>query len=229
MRPLTVSSASRNLSLSYKQLGAVLEVLKARPEAIPLYEKALDLDRRRVAAEPSRPIWRLDLSFAYGAIGAALMSQGDLPGALARYEEAVRLRRAVVAEDPGEDFAKVVARAGLRPAGHHQGPSRRRGRVVRLHPSTARRLPGAARRASGARQRVAGVRAGRLQRRRRLSGLAGIPQDDAPDTRARAPRTYRRSSTSWPPLANDGRARSTRARCHRRTTISLARASACAR
>jgi tetratricopeptide (TPR) repeat protein len=104
--------ASRNLSLAYKQLGAVLEVLKARPEAVPLYEKALELDRRRVAADPARPQWRLDLSFAYGALGSALMSDGDLPGALARYEEAVRLRRAVVSEDPGEDFAKVALARG---------------------------------------------------------------------------------------------------------------------
>jgi tetratricopeptide (TPR) repeat protein len=104
--------ASRNLSLAYKQLGAVHELLKARPKAMPLYDRALDLDRRRVAADPSRPQWRLDLSFAHGAIGAALMSDGDLPGALSRYEEAVRLRRAVVAEDPEEDFAKIALARG---------------------------------------------------------------------------------------------------------------------
>jgi non-specific serine/threonine protein kinase/serine/threonine-protein kinase len=111
LRPASLN-ADRNLSLAYKQLGAVLEMLNARPEAMQLYEKALELDRRRVAAEPARSLWRLDLSFAYGAIGAALMATGDLPGALARYEEAVRLRRNVVAEDPAEDFAKVSLARG---------------------------------------------------------------------------------------------------------------------
>jgi eukaryotic-like serine/threonine-protein kinase len=104
--------ASRNLSLAYKQLGAILEVLHARSDAMPLYEKALELDRQRVAKEPSRPIWRLDLSFSYGAIGSALLSQGDLRGALGQYEEAVRLRRAVVEEDPDEDFAKTALARG---------------------------------------------------------------------------------------------------------------------
>ncbi|HYT74912.1 MAG TPA: serine/threonine-protein kinase [Vicinamibacterales bacterium] len=104
--------ASRNLSLVYKQLGATLEMLKRLPEAMPLYEKALDLDRRRVAMDPSRPIWRLDLSFSYGAIGAALMSEDDLRGARARYEEAVALREAVVAQDPEEDFAKIALARG---------------------------------------------------------------------------------------------------------------------
>ena len=104
--------ASRNLSLAYKQLGAVLEVLQDRAQAMALYEKAIELDRRRVAAEPSRPMWRLDLSFAHGAMGAALMAQGDLDGALARYREAVALREAVVAEDPREDFAKLALARG---------------------------------------------------------------------------------------------------------------------
>jgi hypothetical protein len=67
--------ASRNLSLVYKQLGATLEMLKARPEAVKLYRQALDLDRRRAAAEPARPMWRLDLSFSLGALGAAQMAE----------------------------------------------------------------------------------------------------------------------------------------------------------
>ncbi len=96
----------------YKQLGAALELLGARADAIPLYEKALELDQRRVATDPSRSIWRLDLSFAHGALGAALLAQGNVDGARTRYEEAVALREKVVAEDPGEDFAKVALARG---------------------------------------------------------------------------------------------------------------------
>ena len=104
--------ASRNVSLVYKRLGAVLEMLGRRSEAMPLYDKARELDRRRVDAEPSRPLWRLDLSFSEGAIGAALMGQGDLAGARAHYETAVALRERVVADDPEEDFARGALARG---------------------------------------------------------------------------------------------------------------------
>ena len=111
MRPEDLD-VSRNLSLAYKQLGAVMEMLNDVPGARVLYEQALALDQQRVARDPGRGIWRLDLSFAHGAIGAALMNQGDLPGARARYEEAVALREQVAREDPGEDFAKISVARG---------------------------------------------------------------------------------------------------------------------
>jgi non-specific serine/threonine protein kinase/serine/threonine-protein kinase len=104
-------NASRNLSLAYKRNGAVLEDLHRSAEAIPLYEKALDLDRRRVAAEPSRPLWRLDLSFSYGALAAVVMKEDPATG-LVRYEQAVKLREQVVRDDPDEDFAKISLARG---------------------------------------------------------------------------------------------------------------------
>ena len=99
--------ASRNLSLTYKRLGAVLEVLHLRDQAIPLYQKAMALDQQRVAAQPATPMWRLDLSFSYGALGAALRAAGDLKGALTNYEQAIALRERIVAEDPADDFART--------------------------------------------------------------------------------------------------------------------------
>jgi non-specific serine/threonine protein kinase/serine/threonine-protein kinase len=107
----TSLNASRNLSLAYKRNGAVLESLNRTPEAIQLYEKALDLDRRRVAAEPTRPLWRLDLSFAIGSLAAAVMHTDPATG-LARYEEAVKLREQVVRDDPNEDFARTSLARG---------------------------------------------------------------------------------------------------------------------
>ena len=104
--------ASRNLALAYKTLGATLEMLKRRPEAVALYGKALDLDQRRVAADPSNRLWRLDLSFSYGSIGAALYAQDDVQGARAQYEKAVALREQVATEDPTEDFAKTSLARG---------------------------------------------------------------------------------------------------------------------
>ncbi|HET7694168.1 MAG TPA: serine/threonine-protein kinase [Vicinamibacterales bacterium] len=104
-------NASRNLSLAYKRNGAVLEDMRRTADAIQLYEKALDLDRRRVAAEPSRPLWRLDLSFAIGALAAAVMKTDPATG-LARYEEAVKLREQVVRDDPNDDFARTSLARG---------------------------------------------------------------------------------------------------------------------
>ena len=104
--------ASRNLSIAYKNLGATLEMLNRRPEAVALYGKALDLDQRRVAADPAGRLWRLDLSFSYGAIGAALAADDDFEGARDRYEQAVALREQVVKEDPNEDFAKLSLARG---------------------------------------------------------------------------------------------------------------------
>lgn len=104
--------ASRNLSIAYKRLGATLEMLNRRPEALTLYGKALDLDKQRVAADPGGRLWRLDLSFSYGAIGAALFAEGDSEGARRQYEQAVALREQVVTEDPNEDFAKQALARG---------------------------------------------------------------------------------------------------------------------
>jgi tetratricopeptide (TPR) repeat protein len=110
--------ASRNLSLGYKQFGAILEFLDNPDEAIVRYQRAMALDRARVEREPRRTLWRLDLSFAIASMGSALQHKGDLPGALAQYRQAVDLRRGVVAEDPDDDFAQVslargYARLGL--------------------------------------------------------------------------------------------------------------------
>jgi non-specific serine/threonine protein kinase/serine/threonine-protein kinase len=104
--------ASRNLSLQYKQLGATLQLLGKRDEALTLFHKALDLDRARVAAEPGTSLWQLDLSFAEGSIGALLEGQEDAAGARTWYESAVAHRLAVVNTDPNEDFAKTALARG---------------------------------------------------------------------------------------------------------------------
>ncbi len=88
---------SYNLSLGYKYLGATLEMLERRPEALVLYRKALALDEQRVAAQPDNAPARLALS--------ALLSDGDLEGGRAGYERAVAEREMAVKADPQDDFA----------------------------------------------------------------------------------------------------------------------------
>ena len=118
---------SRNLSLASKQLGAVLEMLKADAEARALYDRALALDRARVERVPSAGIFRLDLSFSLGSIGALLQRQGDLDGALAHYRQAVELREAVVAAEPRDEFARGSLARGYERLGLIQG---RRGQLA---------------------------------------------------------------------------------------------------
>ena len=108
--------ASRNLSLAYKRTGALLETMRRVPEAMTLYEKALDLDRRRVAIDPARSIWRLDLSFSYGSLGAAVMNTDPETalGALRGSGEAARAGR------PGRSKRRLrqgLPGSGLRAAG----------------------------------------------------------------------------------------------------------------
>ena len=111
-RRMPTLDSSYNLSLGYKYRGATLEMLGRRAEAIQLYRAAAALDEERIAKEPQRGSFRLDLSFAEGSIASALLSEGDGPGARAGYERAVADREAVVAQDPENDFARAALARG---------------------------------------------------------------------------------------------------------------------
>jgi non-specific serine/threonine protein kinase/serine/threonine-protein kinase len=105
-------AANYNVSLACKYRGASLEMLKRRPEALALYARALALDQQRVAAEPWREAWRLDLSFSQGSIAAARLADGDLEGGRAGYEQVVATRELVVQQDPHDDFARQALARG---------------------------------------------------------------------------------------------------------------------
>jgi non-specific serine/threonine protein kinase/serine/threonine-protein kinase len=104
--------AGHNLSLSYKQLGAVLEELETPEPALVLYEKALVLDRTHVERQPARRGWRLDLSFAFASIGDLKFKAKDYRSALENYRQVVDLRRRLVAEEPGDEFASSILARG---------------------------------------------------------------------------------------------------------------------
>jgi len=98
-------SENRNLSLAYKQMGALLQFIKRYSEALPFYQKALALDQSRLTQHPDRPVFQLDLSFSQASIGGLLLVQGDLDGARPWFEQAVALREHVVEIDSANDFA----------------------------------------------------------------------------------------------------------------------------
>jgi non-specific serine/threonine protein kinase/serine/threonine-protein kinase len=115
------SIAKRNLSLAYKRIGALLEVLNRREDAMPLYRRALEVDQGLVRKEPANPLARLDLSFTKASIASLTADTGDLPAAQALFEEAVALREGVVAQDPANDFARVSLARGYERLGEVHG------------------------------------------------------------------------------------------------------------
>ena len=88
------------------------ELLGEVDDALPLYEKAMALDRARVDREPGRGVWRLDLSFSHDAIGSALLKKGRNAEAIEHHRQAVGLRRAVVTANPDDDFAQTSLARG---------------------------------------------------------------------------------------------------------------------
>jgi non-specific serine/threonine protein kinase/serine/threonine-protein kinase len=109
--------ASRALSIAHKKMGTAHELLDRHDEAIAVYEKAVEIDRARVARDPTRGLWRLDLSFAYAAIGSALAAKGRTELALERYRDAVALRREAVEAEPQDDFARSSLARGYERVG----------------------------------------------------------------------------------------------------------------
>jgi non-specific serine/threonine protein kinase/serine/threonine-protein kinase len=105
----------RNLALSDKTLGAVLEYSGRSVEAVPLYTEAIALDEARTAADPTSALARMDLSFSLGALGSLRLDQDDLAVSRTLYLRALTLREAVAAADPANAWAKSgVARARAR-------------------------------------------------------------------------------------------------------------------
>jgi non-specific serine/threonine protein kinase/serine/threonine-protein kinase len=102
----------RNLALSNKTLGAVLEYSGRGAEALPLYDEAIALDEARMAADPTSALARMDLSFSLGALGSLRLDKGDLAASRTLYLRALALREAVAAADPANAWAQNgVARA----------------------------------------------------------------------------------------------------------------------
>ena len=102
----------RNLSLSNKYIGGLLERLGEHEKATPLYLRAIELDEAHVAAEPDSAEARLDLSFSYASLGFNLLKAKKYDESLVRYRQALALREKMVALDKADSFARsAVAKA----------------------------------------------------------------------------------------------------------------------
>jgi non-specific serine/threonine protein kinase/serine/threonine-protein kinase len=109
--------SSRNLSIAYKQLGAIEQVLSPKSDdALTLYAKALALETPRLSGAGDTEA-RLDASFSHASIASVLFSRDDFDGALREQGLAIDLRRQAAAIDPSNDFAQTtLARSYIRMA-----------------------------------------------------------------------------------------------------------------
>jgi eukaryotic-like serine/threonine-protein kinase len=88
----------RALAQCHKRLGAILSERRS-PVAIVHMRKAVELDERRVAANPKAPVGRRDLSVSMIQLGWALQGAGDTSGALAAYLRAIQIREDLIRDD----------------------------------------------------------------------------------------------------------------------------------
>ena len=94
-------TASRDLALAHKKLGALYGVVMRYEESRREYEQARVIDEAYLLAAPT-PRAQLDLSYDYSDLGWVTIRLGDLPGGLAFYRKALALRQSAAAADPND-------------------------------------------------------------------------------------------------------------------------------
>ena len=103
----------RDLALSCKYLGGLLQRQRDWQGALRLYEQAVGIDEGRVRADANDAKARMDLSFSLGSVSSCLDGMGDLPQAIAFRMRAVALREAMAAADPADQWANFSLAEGL--------------------------------------------------------------------------------------------------------------------
>ena len=96
----------RNAALTYKTIGAVLELKNEPFAALELYRRALAIDAENAAANPNNVQYQLDSSFSYNSVASVLTDDGDLNEALENCRKALAIQEKVVADDAKNSFAQ---------------------------------------------------------------------------------------------------------------------------
>jgi tetratricopeptide (TPR) repeat protein len=99
-RALFVAQLKREMSVSYNQLGAALQVRGDLPGARDAFQKGLALMLALVEADPTDLQLKQDLSISYERLGGAAQEGGDLEAARAAFEKGLEVTLALVAADP---------------------------------------------------------------------------------------------------------------------------------
>ena len=107
----------RNLALAEKYLGSWYDSHRPRPDALPHYRRAMELDARRVSLGPEDRQARMDLAIDQSNV-AGILQITDVPGSIAMYEQSVATRRHLAETDPRDVFAAGRLGAALWRLGH---------------------------------------------------------------------------------------------------------------
>ena len=89
----------RELSISYSNVGGILEAQGKLQEALAEYEADKRIMQELTARDPDNAGWRRDLGVAQ-LVGVVLQAQGRLPEALAEHEAGRRIMQELTTRDP---------------------------------------------------------------------------------------------------------------------------------
>jgi non-specific serine/threonine protein kinase/serine/threonine-protein kinase len=196
----------RNLAVACKYYGGILQRLDANAEARKQYERALELDRKGVEAEPGNPHPKLDLSFSYASIASLMRDEGELAGALRHYRTALDLRQQVFAADPDNQFAFAsLVRAHqsiagvLARGGDLDGAMAQEREALRLRTVWEQKHPSA----HGPAAREAALRGSIGELNETVATFAKIPPDERRTYWQRAKADYAQALATWAALARE--------------------------
>jgi eukaryotic-like serine/threonine-protein kinase len=102
----------RNVALAEKYLGTWYDGNRRRPDALPHFRRAMELDARRVSLRPDDRQAQIDLAIDQANVAGVLHST-DRPASIAMYERSVATRRHLAETDPRDVFAAGRLGAGL--------------------------------------------------------------------------------------------------------------------
>jgi eukaryotic-like serine/threonine-protein kinase len=107
----------RALAAAYENLGAINEAETAAG-AVESHQKAIELRRRLVAAQPLNPLYQAELARSYNNLGYASAGRGDWPAAQRAYDAAIALLTNLVRLSPAAathrgDLAVALSNLGM--------------------------------------------------------------------------------------------------------------------
>ena len=98
--------AQRNVALVEKYLAATYETIGDFTQALVHQRRALELDERRLAADPASPIVQGDVAIDLGGIAHLSWQTGQLAQAALEYERSVAMRRRLAEKDPDDVLSR---------------------------------------------------------------------------------------------------------------------------
>jgi tetratricopeptide (TPR) repeat protein len=92
----------RDLGLSYKRIGEILEIQGDLLAALEQFGKFQEISERLTDNDPDNVLWQSDLSFSHDRIGGILEKQGDLSTALVQFGKGLAICERMAAKDPDD-------------------------------------------------------------------------------------------------------------------------------